>query len=614
MTKFIHLLYVPTMACNMQCHYCYLEDNTVDEGTGEDSLQTLQYAIAKFKEAEVVPFNISLHGGEVTTLPKQEFHDLIQYISDYYRENRELITGAGFKVGRPHIKTNLYGLDRHIETIREYNVSVSGSLDLPLSLHEKYRVTKGGSGTLEKILANIRLLSEIPNKKKVSATIFKEHFQYLDQIIEDIKFLDQNTCLDMNDFNFMIGFDYNSCGMLHHMSEEEQLAFYKKMHEAFDGTNLDAGVNGAWFDEFGPEYCTNCDNCGEKFFLLERNGDIYSCVRGQKNKDFYYGNIYTDSVEDILKCAMQKIFRSHNRQPFPEACAKCGYLYLCKTGCPFVKNVYHSGRSYTCLLQQQMYRDRNYSQDAYNDETVYEYVTKMRLEDPEKYMPVKQTNGYPSLEQIIAEDARLKYIYDSEVFILEVDGERYPLASQILRKSRDIVYLTPVSTVKIRMKKHLLQEECDYPENNALYIMILSGDLVTYGDEGRTKQRHIATHQIYKGVLNHAMENAIGNSKKYFKENTMDHAIENSVRKCDGNFLENPTENEDDYYVYDISNLIREYANEYSADTPNNMFFTTTELRDYHYQKQKNNAYYHIQAINLPFQNIEFYYLQGGTT
>ena len=29
-TKFIHLLYVPTMACNMQCRYCYLEDHTVD--------------------------------------------------------------------------------------------------------------------------------------------------------------------------------------------------------------------------------------------------------------------------------------------------------------------------------------------------------------------------------------------------------------------------------------------------------------------------------------------------------------------------------------------------------------------------------------------------------
>ena len=38
-----------------------------------------------------------------------------------------------------------------------------------------------------------------------------------------------------------------------------------------------------------------------------------------------------------------------------------------------------------------------------------------------------------------------------------------------------------------------------------------------------------------------------------------------------------------------------------------NLFFTTSELRDYHYMKHKNNAYYHIQAINLPFQNIEFF-------
>ena len=42
-----------------------------------------------------------------------------------------------------------------------------------------------------------------------------------------------------------------------------------------------------------------------------------------------------------------------------------------------------------------------------------------------------------------------------------------------------------------------------------------------------------------------------------------------------------------------------------------NIFFTTNALRDYHYTKQKNNAYYHIDAINLPFQNIEFYYIGG---
>ncbi len=569
--KYIHLLYVPTMACNMGCKYCYLEDNTVDDKSKYKPLETLEYAINMFKESNVIPFNISLHGGEVTTLSKKDFHDLIKYIYNYYQDNKELITSAGFKIGAPHIKTNLYDLKKHLDTIKEFNVSISGSLDLPLSLHDEYRVTKGNQKTLKQILENIELLRDIPNKKKVSATIFKEHFAYLEDIIKDIKYLHNNTCLDMNDFNFMIGFDYNSNGILHHITEEEQVTLYNRMHEEFDGTDLDTGVNGPWFDEFGPGYCPNCDNCGEKFFLLEKNGDIYSCVRGQKNNDYYYGNIYKDTVEDILNTARSKIFINHNKEPLNEECTKCGYLYLCKTGCPFVKNNYHSNKSYTCLLQQAMYKDRNLLKDQNNEEFVYEYVKKMRLEDLDRYRPLKKQD-YISLEEIISEDPNLKYIYDNNSFILKIDNKEYPLSSQILKNTRDIIYLTPNSKIEIWMKKHLIEEQCDYPANNSLYIMLLSGDLITYGDENRTKQRHIATHQIYKDVLEHGKKNK-------------------------------------DYYIYDISNLIKEYRKEYDNNNPNNIFFTTSSLRDYHYLKQKNNAYYHIQAINLPFQNIEFYYI-----
>lgn len=572
-TKFIHLLYVPTMACNMACKYCYLEDNTKDEYSNIDSIETLKYAINKFKKNNVIPFNISLHGGEVTTLSKKEFHDLIKYISDYYKENKNIITNAGFKVGKPHIKTNLYGLDKHIDTIKEFNVSISGSLDLPLSLHDEYRVTKGNNKTLDKILSNIELLKDIPNKKKISSTIFKEHYEKIDEIINDIKFLHKNTCLDMNDFNFMIGFDYNSNGILHHITEEEQVSFYERMHKEFDGTDLDYGVNGPWFDEFGPEYCSNCDNCGKKFFLLEKNGDIYSCVRGQKNKDYYYGNIYKNTIEEILTNAELKIFHNHNKLSFNDECAKCGYLYLCKTGCPFVKNNYNTNKSYTCLLQQKMYKDRNYSKDIYNDETVYKYLSNMRNIDLTKYIPNRISNNNQDLVSIINNDKNLKYIYDDDSFILSVDGIEFKLESQIIKKTRDIVYITKTSKIEIYMKKNLINEVCDYPENNSLYIMLLSGDLITYGDENRTKQRHIATHQIYKGVL----DNIVSSKKEYYK-----------------------------YY---ISSLIKEYSKEYSISDPNNIFFTTSSLRDYHYLKQKNNAYYHINAINLPFQNIEFYYI-----
>ena len=321
--KFIHLLYVPTMNCNMRCKYCYLHENTTDLKPDSRYLKTLQYAVDKFRQSDVIPFNISLHGGEVTTLAETDFRDIIEYIADYYRQNKNLIEENGFKVGRPHIKTNLLNLEKHIDTIREFNVSISGSLDLPFSLHEEYRVTKGGGKTLDKILENVKLLEDIPNRKKVSATVFREHYERIKELIDDMRYLDENTCLDMNDFNFMIGFADGADTGLHPLSEPEQVDFYDKMKAAFTGTSMDYGLKHTWFAEFTPVYCTNSDNCGDKFFLLERNGDIYSCVRGQHHKEFYYGNIYKDSVEEILKTARVKIFENHNSVEIDKKYVSC---------------------------------------------------------------------------------------------------------------------------------------------------------------------------------------------------------------------------------------------------------------------------------------------------
>lgn len=572
--KFIHLLYVPTMACNMNCKYCYLEDNTKDLGNEFKPLETLEFAVKKFHDNNVIPFNISLHGGEVTTLDKNDFYEIIKFIADYYKNNKQLIESNGFKISSPHIKTNLYNLDKHLDTIKKFNVSISGSIDLPFSIHDKYRLTKDNKPTLNHILENIKLLEDIPNKKKVSTTIFKEHFK-IDEIINDIKYLHENTCLDMNDFNFMIGFDYNSNNLLHHISENEQVELFEAMHQTFDGTELDLGVNGSWFAEFGPSYCTNCDNCGEKFFLLEKNGDIYSCVRGQKKEDFYYGNIYKDEVKDILNNAKRKIFLAHNKVGFNEECSKCKYLYLCKTGCPFVKKAYNSNKSYTCLLQKEYYKTSNFLMDDFNEENVYNYIKKMHPNEMMKYHPGNVVLETKKLLDLIAEDSKLEYIFSKDAFVLQVDDKEYKLESQLLKNSRKIIYLTDESEVILFIKNNLLDEVSNYPQNNSLYIMLLSGDVIKYGDEQRVKQVHIMTHQVYKGVLEKKQSSKSG------------------------------------YFEYNLTNILKEYYAFISKDKPNNLFFTTNDLRDYHYTKQKSNAYYHIDTINLPFQNIEFYYLGG---
>ncbi|MBQ2803177.1 MAG: radical SAM protein [Lachnospiraceae bacterium] len=571
MTKFIHLLYVPTMNCNMNCRYCYLGENTIELKSDKGYLETLQYAVEKFKQAQVVPFNISLHGGEVTTLSQENFRELIAYISAYYEENVTLLKENGFKVNRPHIKTNLYHLDRHIETLREFDVSISGSLDLPFSLHDKYRITKGGKGTLQTILNNIALLEQLPNHKKVSATIFQEHFERLDEIVADMKYLAQNTCLDMNDFNFMIGFTPQTEGevKLTALSEDEQVALYQRMQEEFSGTALEEGLRNAWFAEFTPAYCTNCDNCGEKFFLLEKNGDIYSCVRGQGNQDFYYGNIYYDSVEEILNTARVKIFLAHNKQGFAEECGACEHLHLCKTGCPFVKNVYGSNKSYTCKLQKQLYKAQEYG-ECPRDFT-YFYLLKNHPRLAEKYY--KESYEENSLLDLIQKDPKLQQVYRSDAFILVVDGVEYQLESQILKRGRDIIFIGRESETKLYIKEEIMDALSDYPVNNALYMMLLSGDTVVYGDEQREKQEHIMTHQIYKSTLASGQSDRAG------------------------------------YYCTDLGALLAIYGKRLSRERANNLFFTTTALREYHYTKQKNNGYYHINAMNLPFPNIELYYI-----
>lgn len=570
MSRFIHLLYVPTMNCNMRCRYCYLGENTVELKSDKGYLETLQFAVAKFKQADVIPFNISLHGGEVTTLSPENFREIVAYISNYYEQNGQLIRDNGFKVNKPHIKTNLFSLERHIDTIRDYDVSISGSLDLPLSMHDAYRLTKGGKGTLSTILRNIELLNTLPNRKKVSATIFQEHFERIDEIVTDIRYLADNTCLNMNDFNFMIGFTPQTEGevKLTALNEESQVALYQRMRKEFTGTDLEEGLNGAWFAEFTPAYCTNCDNCGEKFFLLEKNGDIYSCVRGQGNPDFYYGNIYQDSVEDILNTAKAKIFLAHTRQGFSAECGNCEHLHLCKTGCPFVKTIYKDPKSYTCKLQKELYRDFAYEEQPNN--FAYHYLLKNHPDLAESYL--KNEYDENSLQGLIAKDPKLQLVYDPTAFILSVDGTEFTLESQLLKRTRDIIFVSAQSLVKLYVKHETMDALSDYPVNNSLYMMLLSGDMVIYGDEQREKQEHIMTHQVFKGAL------------------------------------EAEPSDKEGYYCCDIGPLLAIYGKQLSKESPNNLFFTTADLRDYHYTKQKNNGFYHFNAMNLPFQNIELYY------
>ncbi|MCX7749611.1 MAG: radical SAM protein [Clostridia bacterium] len=595
--KLIHLLYVPTLFCNLGCSYCYLENQTdVKQPDSENlAVDTLKFAVQKFKKSDVLPYNISLHGGEVTTLKTDTLEELFKFIRNYYKKHIDILSREGFHKAEPHIKTNLYNFDKLYDLLDEYKVSVSASIDLPLSLHEQYRLAKNGRSTLDVILKNLTLLSRYRHRKKFSSVICYAHYLKMGELMKDIWFIHRKIGFDMNNFNFMFGFETGNTVLqqlrednydLRVLTGEEQVTFYRAMQEEFSGTELDEGLEKRWFEEFTPSYCTHSFNCGEKFFLLQYNGDIYSCVRGQGKRDFYFGNIYKDSVQEILKNAYLKIQIRHNQAGWDEECSKCGYLGICKTGCPFVKHVHGISKSYTCELQKEIYKkdpslypvveDEN-EKKAFLNEVLIENHPQLIFSDKK---PVREAFVLPNdfyekkniLNEIIKSDEVLQIFYGEGNIMFEVNGAFYPLDSQILKANRQILLLKPEDTVRVHIKKVMFEINCREPVRNSLYMMLLRDTKVVYGDEKRTKQEHIFTHQVFYNVLNDS-------------------------------FLNN-----DEFFALDISDLLRFHSQTFLEGVLNNFFITTSYIREYHYQKQKENAFYHIQSINLPFQNIEFYW------
>jgi uncharacterized protein len=155
---------------------------------------------------------------------------------------------------------------------------------------------------------------------------------------------------------------------------------------------------------------------------------------------------------------------------------------------------------------------------------------------------------------------------------MEIDGRQQPLRSQILKSGRDLYSLSPSDRVVVHLRRSLFLAGCDEVVRNTLHLQLLRDTTVVYGDEQRSKQEHLVTHQVFYNLLAPSSLNG------------------------------------EEWVMADLSGLLALQRGMYLKGVLNNLFVTTGCLRDYHYRKQKSNAYYHVQAINLPFQNFEFYW------
>ena len=593
----IHLLYVPTLCCNLSCTYCYLGKQTTEAALRLDArraVQTLQHTLDALRAARVLAFNVSLHGGEVTTLPPLVLDELFGMIRSHYRENFDALNALGHRKSAPHIKTNLFRFAPLIDLFERHKVSISASIDLPLALHERHRTTRGGNGWLQRTHENLRLLAGYPHAKKISATLSSEHLRDIPALIDDIWFIHRELGFDMNQFNLMFAFgsELNRAAkgesVLEPATPAQQQQLYDALHAAFMGTELEEGLRRHWFDEFTPGYCTNARNCGERFYLLQSDGSVYSCVRGQGIEAFRYGNVFEQPILDILDNGARKIRAIHQEHGFDAGCQGCGHLATCHTGCPVVKHQNRSGRSYTCGLQKRIYADNPLTYPAMEPGMQKDYAKHYRIgthpglafSQPQDdtlaqrlVLPSDLHEDKNTLAALIQSDPVLEALFDPDAFVLELNGEPIPLASQLLKAQRHLHTLVPGDRVVLHLRDALLDAHSPERLRNTLYLQLLRDTPVVYGDERRTKQEHLFTYQLYASCLEPSA--LMG----------------------------------EHWRQADLSGLLELHRPHYRRGVANNLFVTTFFLREYHYLKQKNNAFYHLQTANLPFQNLEFHYL-----
>ncbi|TAA75067.1 MAG: uncharacterized protein CDV28_11241 [Candidatus Electronema aureum] len=591
-TKAIHLLYVPTKFCNMHCRYCYLGTLTTARPEPDKMLGTLNTALEQLLAHGYLPYNLSFHGGEVTTLSSSVLDQLFSIAARHYADYGEAIKAQGFRVNPLHIKTNLLNFNQHAEVLAKHQVSISGSVDLPLRLHGQFRRDKQGRSTLARITENLKLLATYPAHKKISCVVTRAHLEAVDEFISDIKYLHYEIGLDMSRFNVMFGFDSgkNQAAFCQQeagtkmLTEVEQVQFYQAVQQAFVGSPLENAFRTEWFKEFTPEYCCSSFNCGGKFFLLQADGEVFSCPRGQSSPEYRFGNLFSDGVEAIISNGWSVIERNENLLDIDDGCAVCPWLPHCNLGCPFVRQAAGLKRSYTCLLQKQLYQDAPdrwpplpadkvaaHARKFFLSNNLKRlrgevYAEKTRVITPELFTDANR------LAELIRRDPGLQAVYSNELFFLRINGADYQLRSAVLKNMAEIEVLDAASTVLLGVREDLFSLACDDEISNYLHLMLLRDTTVVYGDEQRTKQEHIFDYSLYK--------------KAFFTAATQ----------------------EGKYFLLDISALLISHARFYLDGVRNNLFITTKALREHHYAKQRKNAFYHIQAINLPFQNLEFFW------
>jgi len=344
--------------CNLNCTYCYYlhkEGLLHHPVRPRMSDELLEEHIRQYIEAQTGPEVVfSWQGGEPTLLGVDFFRQVVALQAKHKKPNQRI---------ENDLQTNGTLLtEEWAEFLRQHNFLVGLSCDGPKQLHDRYRVTKGGAPTHDKVMAAARLLKRHRVPYNALCVINRENVKYPRDVYRhltrelDVWRVQFIPCVEPTVFRNVAPQHWDPASLPTAGTPPARPGAPDSVVTDWSVVPEDWGaflcmIWDFWYSrDFGrvhvnlfetavaqsmglpAQRCVTGEFCG-KGLAVEHNGDVFSCDH-YVYPECRLGNLQTTHWGEMVYSDAQKKFGFAKRDTLPRYCRQCAHLHLCWGECP----------------------------------------------------------------------------------------------------------------------------------------------------------------------------------------------------------------------------------------------------------------------------------------
>ena len=327
-----------------------------------------QYVQQYIASQQVPVVNFAWQGGEPTLAGMEFFRKVVALQKRY----------AGGKQITNVFQTNGVLLDdRWCEFLAENQFLVGISIDGPQKLHDRYRVTKGGQPTFERVLRGIECLKKHRVEFNTLTVVHRDNADYPLEIYHFLKEIGSGF-IQFIPVVERVAKKTNKDGLIlvePEASEDAEVspwsvepAQYGKFLCAIFDEWVRQDVGRTFIQTFDvaleswvgvpQSLCVFRETCGTAT-VMEHNGDVFSCDH-YVYPNHRLGNILQDPLSSLVNSPRQQKFGQDKKARLPRQCRECEFLFACNGECPkhrFAQTPEgEPGLNYLCAAYKQFFR------------------------------------------------------------------------------------------------------------------------------------------------------------------------------------------------------------------------------------------------------------------